>query len=237
MINIFKYIYFYLQINYKKYRFKKEYYSTSSADALINFIFRNTPKGIYVDVGCNHPIQNNNTYLLHKRGWEGVNIDLDKENIEIFNVARPNDFNLNVAISDSRGTKNVYYFHSSSEINTLNKKTSDSHLTKTKNIFKINTDTLDNIISLSPYKNIDILSIDVEGHELEVLNGFNFNKYQPKLIVIEYLDLSINKLEVKNLDISNVIESTLYKFLTSKNYTLVNWLHSDLFFVHKDFRN
>ena len=190
MIKFFRYIYFYLQIIYKKKLFKNEYYSTSSADALINFIFRNTAKGTYVDVGCNHPIQNNNTYLLHKRGWEGVNIDLDKENIEVFNVARSNDYNFNIAASDSKGIKDVYFFHSSSEINTLNKKISNSHSTKTKSVFKINTDTLDNIISLTPYKNIDVLSIDVEGHELEVLNGFNFIKSQPKLIVIEYLDLS-----------------------------------------------
>ena len=165
------------------------------------------------------------------------NYDLDKENIEVFNVARSNDYNFNIAASDSKGIKDVYFFHSSSEINTLNKKISNSHSTKTKSVFKINTDTLDNIISLTPYKNIDVLSIDVEGHELEVLNGFNFIKSQPKLIVIEYLDLSTNKLEVKNLDISIILKSSLYKFLVSKNYTLVNWLHSDLFFIHKNFRN
>ena len=37
--------------------------------------------GIYIDVGCNHPIKFNNTYLLYKRGWSGINIDLDSKSI------------------------------------------------------------------------------------------------------------------------------------------------------------
>ena len=36
-------------------------------------------------------------------------------------------------------------------------------------------------------QSIDILSIDVEGYELEVLNGFDIKKYSPKVIVLENL--------------------------------------------------
>ena len=40
----------------------------------------------------------------------------------------------------------------------------------------------------------DLLSIDVEGHELEVLKGFNLVKFSPNVIVVEYLDLNVSKL-------------------------------------------
>ena len=32
-------------------------------------------------LAAQHPISNNNTYLLFKKGWNGINIDLDKKNM------------------------------------------------------------------------------------------------------------------------------------------------------------
>ena len=69
------------------------------------------------------------------------------------------------------------------------------------------------------------MSVDVEGSELNVLKNFNFLKYSPKIIVVEYLDITLPKLEIKNLNIENVLKSEIYKLIISKNYTLVNWLH------------
>ena len=91
--------------------------------------------GIYLDIGSQHPISNNNTYLLFKRGWSGVNIDLDKKNIDLFNVSRPNDINLNYAISSSVSEKKLYFYHDKSPINTLNSNVSfRKHLKEIKTI-------------------------------------------------------------------------------------------------------
>ena len=61
------------KIYYEKYA--KKSYSLSSVDLIIDYLFKNIKKGVYIDVGCNHPIKFNNTYLLYKRGWSGINID------------------------------------------------------------------------------------------------------------------------------------------------------------------
>ena len=66
-------------------------YSYGGIDALVANIFKDKKFGIYCDVGSSHPIKNNNTYLLHKKGWLGTNIDLDLKNIQLFNYARPKD--------------------------------------------------------------------------------------------------------------------------------------------------
>ena len=79
------------------------------------------------------------------------------------------------------------------------------------------------------------MSIDTEGSELNVLKNFNFLKHSPKILVVEYLDLTLPKLEIKNLNIENIFKSEIYKLITSKNYKFVNWLHSDLVFAHKNF--
>ena len=74
LINLFKKIY------YQKYT--KRSYAISNVDLIIDRLFSNVDRGYYIDVGCNHPIKYNNTYLLHKRGWSGINIDLDKTSID-----------------------------------------------------------------------------------------------------------------------------------------------------------
>ena len=53
-----------------------EKYSKSSVDLIIGRLFSNKSNGIYIDVECNHPIKYKNTYLLHKKGWDGIKIDL-----------------------------------------------------------------------------------------------------------------------------------------------------------------
>ena len=109
---------------HKKITSSKKYYSFGCIDALVGNIFKDKKNGIYVDVGCSHPIKNNNTYLLHKKGWCGTNIDLDLKNIELFNYSRPKDNNVNAAISDKVSVEDLYFYHDKSPINTLSKEIS-----------------------------------------------------------------------------------------------------------------
>ena len=228
-----------LKIFYKILVFKKKYFSFSGVDVIIENIFKNHNVGIYIDIGCQHPIKNNNTYLLYKKGWCGLNIDLDKDNIDLFNIARPNDCNVNIAISNKIDDVDLYFYHNRSPINTIDKKTSDFQNAQVSEVKKIKTNTLDNIINNSKFSNkkINLLSVDVEGHELEVLQGFDFTSYKPDVIVVEFLDLTTKKLEVKNLNIENLFKTELYKFLISKNYVLANYIYSDLIFINKEFRD
>ncbi len=190
-------------------------------------------------MGCQHPIKNNNTYLLYRKGWSGINVDLDQKNIELFISARPKDFNVNIAISDKVGDADLFFYHDKSPINTINENVKNFQKAQVQKIKKIQTTTLNNVIKESPFKNsqIDFLSIDVEGHELNVLRSFDFLRYKPKVIVVEFLDLTVNNLEIKNLDINKVLNSEIYSLLKDHNYTLVNSIYSDLVFIENNFRD
>ena len=234
-MNFYKFLSVYL----KSFTNKKFFYSFGGIDNLIQQIFKSQKKGIYIDIGCGHPIKNNNTYLLNKKGWSGINIDLDIDNIELFKIYRPKDLNICAAISDEMKETDLFFYHSRSALNTIDKKTANYQKAKVTSIKKIKTTTLNNVLDESIYNssNIDFLSIDVEGSELSVLKNFNFHKFKPKVIVVEYLDLSLNKLEIKNLNIQNAMNSEIYKLIISKNYTLANMIHSDLVFIYNDFRD
>lgn len=239
MNNLFKKIQLVLNGYYRKKTSKKISYSMGGVDLLLNYIFRDNGNGFYVDVGCNHPIKNNNTYLLYKRGWSGINIDLDVSSIKQFNVFRKRDLNVSSCVSKTNGKADLFFYHEKSPVNTINKDLSLYHQAKHKEVRSIKTETLDTIIENSNFNNkkINLVSIDVEGNELNVLEGFNLAKYYPDIIVVEFLDLSLKKLELVNQNINTIINSKIYNHMINNNYHFVNFIHSDLVFASNFIRN
>ena len=228
----------YLNLYRRKYKYKKISYSFNAVDLIIDYIFKNKNNGFYLDVGSQHPISNNNTYLLFKRGWSGINIDLDKKNIDLFNTARPNDINLNLAISSNVAEKKLYFYHDKSPINTLDNVVSDFQTATVKEIKRIKTTTLDIALQNLKFNNkIDYMNLDVEGHEMDIFKAFDLSVYKPSIISVEFLDLDMKYLEFKNNDLQRIVNSDLYKHLLNNKYHFVNWLHGDLIFVHRDFRD
>ena len=222
------------KIYYSKYT--KKSYAISNVDLIIDRIFKKRKKGLYIDVGCNHPIKFNNTYLLYKRGWNGINIDSDNKSINEFQKLRKDDHNVRSLVSNSKKKINYYFYHDRSALNTVDKKLVNSRKTKPTKIIKMETSTLENILKESPFNNkkINLLSIDIENHEYEVLKKFNFNKYKIDMIVTECLNLKSKKLETQNQSLQFILKSKIYKLLKKNNYSLINWVNSDLVFVHKN---
>ena len=219
----------------KKLKSQKKSYSYGGCDLLINYIFKSKNNGFYLDIGCQHPISNNNTYLLYKRGWNGINIDLDKKNIELFNFHRPTDKNICACVSSKEEMVDMYFFHDGSPINTIEKKTVLNK--KNFTVKKMKSTYLNSLLKNIDINTIDYMNLDVEGHELDVLRGFDIKAYKPSVISVEYLDFKMKKLEFKNNILDNVLNSELYNYLKNSDYHFVNWTHADLIFVHNDFRD
>jgi hypothetical protein len=72
---------------------------------------------------------------------------------------------------------------------------------------------------------------------MNVLKGFDINKYRPDIIVLEFIDKALNEQEFYNHNIQNVINSEVYKHMSLNNYLFVNWIGFDLVFISKDIRN
>ena len=217
MKNFLRKLYIWQNIYLKnKYLFRKKSYSLFGEDMEIKKHFKKNFKGFYLDVGCYHPIKANNTLLLHQTGWTGINIDINKLSIELFNFCRPKDINLNLAISKKKIT-NVYYQKELSVLNSIKKKQAKVAFQGKILTNKIKSKSLNEVLEQSKFRNqkIDFLDIDVEGADFDVLTTLNFKKYDPKLISVEIMpeNMDLSKMDIKN--------SNIYKFLIKKNYRLI----------------
>ena len=189
---------------------KKKSYSLDGEDSFIEKYFKETPVGFYIDVGCHNPIYLNNTFLLHKKKWKGINIDTSQFAIDLFNYMRPNDLNYNCAVSNKNENVKLYFQKEFSLLNTIEINHAKKFMQGNIKEKIIEAFTLDEILNRSIYKNskIDFLDIDVEGADLKVLEGLSFDKFKPKLICVEIHEKKIE-------------ESEIYKFLIEKKYKLI----------------
>ena len=130
-----------------------------------------------------------NTCLLYNRGWSGINIDINQTSIDLFNIARPKDFNICTTINDEKKLFEVFLDDPFSPVNTLDKKfykNLGKSFSTNEKILPVESKSIDEVINLSGIKkDIDFINIDVEGSDYKILTQININKLKPKLISIE----------------------------------------------------
>ena len=97
-------------------------------DLIISDLTKNIKNGFYVDAGCYHPLHLSNTYLLYKRSWTGINIDISEFSIKLFNYLRPNDVNVNSAVSNTEKEISFYYQKKLSQLSTIKKAISNERM-------------------------------------------------------------------------------------------------------------
>ena len=208
------YLYYNLYIRNKGF-FSREQFSQWGEDIEIRKFFKDTDKGIYLDAGCFHPLMFSNTALLYKKGWSGINIDMNPTSIDLFNIARPNDTNICTAISDEEKDFKMYYDGPFSSVNTIDEdfyKMSQSVYFKNKKILTVKTKTINQVIKIAKIENyIDFLNIDVEGFDFKILKQINLNQINIKLIAIE----------THHVDGSQTKDcSLIFEFLNRFNFSL-----------------
>ena len=204
----------------KIYKNKKpnSHYAEFAEDVMVNRILKKIKKGFYVDIGAYHPYKGSLTYNLYNRNWNGMNLDISKSSIDLFNIARPNDININCAVSDFNGE--TYYYENSP----INQQNSLIPQYDNQKKIKIQSYKLSEILKIQNINSVDYINIDTEGNELEVLMGIDFSKINPTLFTIED----------NSFDLNNEVKKKKIIFLKEKNYELINIIGVTMFFVKKD---
>ena len=210
--------YFYKKMKIFRNSSKNEHLGEFGEDIFIRRFFKNETKGIYVDIGCYHPVKGSLTYYLFKKGWKGLNVDLSKVSVDLFKISRPRDYNINAAVTDFDGDTSYY---ESWAINQQNSLISENEKKKIKvKAYKLNT-----LLNNFKISKVDYLNIDVEGNEFKVISSFDFEKFQPKLISIEQNIYNSEKL----------FDDKCHKLLLAKGYFLTSKIGVTCIYLDKKY--
>ena len=219
-----KFYYFY-NIYIRNFKFLKKS-AQFGEDEYILSLFEKNFKGIFLDIGCYHPTRHNNTYLMYKNGWSGINIDLNPLTIELFNFMRPRDININIGISDTEDEKKLYFIDELNTQNTLDENQlnflKNHHNIKDHEIIekKIRTKSIVTILKQHQLFHIDFMNLDIEGHELRVLKTIDFEKIKIKYLCVEMIEH--NKKSVENNEkVKNLLIQNNYKLVKNFNYNYI----------------
>jgi FkbM family methyltransferase len=202
--------------------FSRKSYAQEGEDLIVDRLL-GKKIGFYVDVGAHHPYRYSNTYLFYKKGWRGIAIDPLPGLKTIFRLRRPRDVFLDVGISQKPSSLDYFCFNESA-LNTFDKSLATSRdgykAYKVINKIDIRTDTLASILtSVNCPKAIDLLTVDVEGMDLEVLQSNDWSRFVPEVVIAECLASDLVQLPE---DPVNVYLSSLgYRMIAKTGHSVI----------------
>jgi FkbM family methyltransferase len=199
-------------------------FAQTGEDRILSF-FLHQRTGFYIDVGCNDPLKYSSTFVFYLKGWSGIAIDANEAIVDRFQKTRQQDVCIAAAVSDSE--RDVIFHRSESDtVSTIDEEVleqwQDNWKFRPEDQVAVRTQTLTSILQKAlpdQTMDIDFMTIDVEGHEFQVLSGLDFSRYRPKLISVEIHDLR------------TIFLNRIYLLLVEKGYSLVGYVTMNAYFL------
>lgn len=166
--------------------------------------------GVYVDVGCFHPVFLSNTYIFSQRGWQGFCIDANPDWSAAWSRYRPADRFINAAIAPRPSSMLYVRNKKYPAMNQLMPAESfdESHFPVDQfSTERVQAAPLGDVLrNAGAPRDIDLLSIDCEGLDLAILQTLSFDEYSPRVLCVEDHEVST--------------ETAVHLFLRSRGYVM-----------------
>ena len=201
------------------------FYSQTGEDQLLR---KYLPEAIgsFVDVGAGQPVRGSNTYYFYKQGWSGTLIDPVEFNLRLTKLFRRRDKFIQSIVSSINTPLKFYEFYPA-EYSTIEKNIAESLVNrgiKLKSEIDLKPITLAALnLSCEP-TDATLLSVDVEGHDLEVLQSNNWSSFKPRVICVE-----------ENFSDKKQSSSKIGNYLIAYGYKFVDSTHISSIYVHLDY--
>lgn len=165
-------------------------FSAAGEDMILRHILGSDKQdGFYLDVGAFHPVKASNTYFFYLYGWRGINIEPRPGSKKLFDKIRPKDINLEIGISEEPGELTYYFIGEDSSINSFSPGFLEQMGMLGEVIRKVSVPVLPLREVLDQHlpngQPIHFMNVDVEGYDLQVLKSNDWERFRPKLLVVE----------------------------------------------------
>lgn len=167
--------------------------------------------GFFVEIGGYHPVRFSNTYRLYKSGWKGVIVEPTPGKRNLFKTMRPRDIFVQKAAGRTKQKTYLYCFPEGALNRILSEKEHNKRPQSIAQITEVEQLPTAEILNqtLPPGTKIDLMSLDIEGHEMSALQGNDWSRFKPSYIIIED----------DNFDITNPTKSETFRYLSERGYT------------------
>ena len=186
-------------------------------------------RGFYVDVGAHHPTHFSNTHLFHQMGWQGINIDATPGVEPLFRKARPEDIFEEAVVGDG-GTVEFVDF-AGHAVSGVAGDTADAraaaHPADVVARRTVATRRLGDLLHkhLPAGTPVDFFNVDVEGHELAVLESNDWDAYRPRAVLAEIGDAPT---------LADALASPVAAYLDGRGYVAFAKTGLTAFFARRD---
>jgi FkbM family methyltransferase len=207
---------------------EKTSYSLEGEDLILASLLRDVHDGTYIDVGANHPTYVSNTYRLYQMGWRGLAIDGNDAFAPLWASTRPNDRFVQALVSDAVKDAEFLVFPDDT-MSSMDTDTGKRYAARfdaaAVMVRKMKTSTLAALRDqYLPASEIHLLTVDVEGEDLNVLKGAALDRMRAGVVVVE----------TKHCSLYRPMENDIVGYLSGLGYKLVAKTMLDAFFVWPD---
>jgi FkbM family methyltransferase len=206
-------------------RFPIEFRSQFGEDLWIWDVLGRQTRGFFIELGAFDGYHFSVTYALEAMGWEGLLIEALPRPYAKCRERRPYSRVVNAALG-RRGASGAieFQFVQDQYGGMLSYKDQESqHARAFRHMKKVAVQAqltwMDELLREHSGP-IDAVSIDVEGAELDVLDGFDLRRYRPRVLLLE--------------DNSRGRESALGDYMKSQPYVFAGWLAVNQLYVRED---
>lgn len=199
------------------------FHGQSREDEIAWKIFQHEPAGYFVEVGAYDGVILSNTYAFERRGWRGMCFEPHPEFHRQLVANRPGSTCIHAAVGNRIELATPFY----STPNAMLSSTSLVDIESLKSIYVDDREqfeqmqeitvpliTLDYALAIHGVERVDYLSVDVEGRELDVLQGFEIVRWRPRLVIVE----------------NNNLYDELIAYFSAVGYTLARVVYQNMFF-------
>ena len=157
-------------------------------DRILREVFGDRAEGYCVEIGAYDGRTGSASYPFEKRGWHCLLVEPIPALAQEIRKHRACTV-VNCAVSDKEGTATFFVAENVEEMSTLD--LTPDRLEWIKQVggavkeITVRTATLDSLLAEAGFSEIQFITIDVEGHEMEVLQGFALEAHRPRIVIIE----------------------------------------------------
>lgn len=160
-------------------------HASNGEDVLVRRACRGVARGVWIDIGAGDGTRGSVTRGLSAEGWTGVNVEADPARFARLAAARPGETNLAVAVASLPGTAPLHVFEDGTGA-TLSATLAEAERLRgrTPTLVPVETTTLAAICRRHAPAAIHLLRIAARGVEDEVLEGGDFDRHRPWIVLV-----------------------------------------------------